>query len=147
MTRRFERAMRAHIARAWLLLLCVLAIVGITSRVSAKPVNVPIKVEYNAPAPAKVGEEVTTVLKFRALLDLDRLEVTVAPYKGLELKSEPAKVTFTDIKRGEARTFTVTVRLTEEPFGYLSVTYQTQQGTIRAAGAMVVVYPTASPAE
>jgi hypothetical protein len=121
------------------------AIVVITAVVSgstafAKPERAAVRVEYEAPAPLRLGEEATTVLTVRALADLDRVVVTMAPFQGLDLISEPKEVTFTGLKAGNTRQVTVTIRLTDERAGYLGVSYRTHQGKTIAGGATTVIY-------
>jgi hypothetical protein len=111
---------------------------------SAKPPSAPVNVEFSVPDNVKLGDEVTTVLTFRALADLDRLDVSMAPFKGLELLSEPKEATFTNVRKGEGRQVTVRIRLTAEPFGYLSVRYQTRQGVKSSGGATMVIYGSVS---
>jgi hypothetical protein len=110
-----------------------------TPRLLAKPTSNQVRIEYTRPGRVSIGDEVTTVLTFRALTNLDRLEVTLAPFKGLELVSEP-KAVFTGLKRGDGPQVTARVRVTEQPFAYLSVTFQTKQGTRTDGGATMVVY-------
>jgi hypothetical protein len=106
----------------------------------AKPDMAPVRVEYAPIDPVRAGDEATTVLTLRALADVDRVDVTVAPFKGVELLSEPREVTFTAMKKGETRQLTVTVRMTGERYGYLSVSYRTLQGKTIAGGATTIVY-------
>jgi hypothetical protein len=118
----------------------VIALVLSGSTVLAKPEMAPVRVEYAPIAPLRPGDEATTVLTLRALADVDRVDVTVAPFKGVELLSEPREVTFTAMKNGETREFTVTIRMTGERYGYLSVSYRTLQGKTIAGGATTIVY-------
>jgi hypothetical protein len=118
----------------------VIALVVSYGTVLAKPEMAPVRVEYAPIDPVKTGDEATTVLTLRALADVDRVDGTVAPFKGVELLSEPREVTFTAMKNGETRQLTVTVRMTGERYGYLSVSYRTLQGKTIAGGATTIVY-------
>jgi len=132
-----ESRMRALIGTAFVV--AVLALLASSTSVVAKPEG-PVQIEYSVPAHVKKGDEVTTVLTLRPVIDVDRLDVTVAASKGLEVISERKDATFTGVKRGDTRQFTVTIRLTEEPFGYLSVTYVARTGPSVDGGATMVVY-------
>ena len=126
-------------AIVWLIPIVLLA--GAADRDAlAKPPTAPVRVEYEVPENVKTGDSVTTVLTFRAQADLDRLEVTLAPFMGLELTSEPKTATFTGVKKGEGRQLSATIRLTDPKFGSLAVTYTTVQGRKRGADAITVVY-------
>ena len=130
--------MRTFIDAPLLTTLMVTLVAGAT--VSAKPERAPVRVEFSAPAPIATGEEATTVITFRALADIDRLEVSVAPFKGLDLLSETKDAVFTGITKGEGRTITVTIRLGDAPYGYLSVVYRTRRGNNQESGATNVIY-------
>ena len=126
-------------AIATALLAPALLLVVLDPRASAKPPTAPVRLEFQLPDNVKRGDEVTTVLTFRALADIDRLDVSVAPFKGLDLLSEPKETTFTAVRNGEGRQLTVRIRVTEE-FGYLSVSYQTRQGDTSGSDSTIVVY-------
>jgi hypothetical protein len=108
--------------------------------VSAKPERAPIRVESSVPANVKTGDEVTTTITLRALADVDRVEVSIAPFKGLVLLSDTKDAVFTGMKAGEGRPITVTIRLTDPMFGSLAVTYKTRQGTRDDAGAATILF-------
>lgn len=110
--------------------------------VSAKPERAPIRVESHVPPNVKTGDEVTTTITLRALADVDRVEVSIAPFQGLELLSDTKEAVFTGMKAGEGRAISVTIRLTDPAFGSLAVTYKTRQGTHDDAGAVTIVFGT-----
>ena len=102
--------------------------------------QVPIRVEYVSESPAQAGDEVTTVLTFRALADIDRLDVSVSPFKGVEVISQPTERAFTGVKKDDGLEFTVTVRVTDAKLASLGVVYSTQQGNTKRTGATTVEY-------
>jgi hypothetical protein len=120
--------------------LTVLALLASAVAVSAKPERVPIRVESSVPRDMKTGDEVTTTITIRALANIDRVEVSIAPFEGLELLSETKQVVFTGMREGEGRGIQVTVRLTGQKFGSLAFVYTTQQGTTKESGATTVVF-------
>jgi hypothetical protein len=126
-----------------LIAIAPLVLLGSDSIAFAKPEG-PVRVEYTRVEQIKAGEQATLVVTFRALTDLDQLEIALAPFTGLELLSAKT-ATFTNMKRGEGRALTVTVRLTEEPFGYLSVTYDTTRGRSLDGGAAMIAFGPQQP--
>ena len=67
-------------ARMWLVTLMLLAV---TSLVGAQRRSTPVKVEFEPPPTAmQQGETTTTRLVFRALTDVDRLQVSITPLRG-----------------------------------------------------------------
>lgn len=118
----------------------VIALVVPASTLFAKPSHSPVRVEYSVPDDVKTGDEVTTVITLRALANLDELEVSVAPFKGVALVSQTQQATFTAVKSGDGPQLTVTVRLTDEKFGSLAVVYRTRQGKTASGGAITIVY-------
>jgi hypothetical protein len=121
-------------------LFSALLVVLACAHAAAKPSSAPVRVEYEPPPAISTGDEATTVLTFRALADLDRLEVSIRAAKGLELTSPNQDVVFTGVKKGEGRQLSVTVRLTDPKFGSLAVLYRTELGSSKAAGAVTIVY-------
>jgi hypothetical protein len=101
----------------------------------------PVSVEFNRPPDdMKTGDEAVTTIKFRALADLDRLEVNIEPFRGVAVLSEPTHAAYAGTKKGDAPELAVRVRLTGAKFGSLSVTYVTESGGERSAGAMAIAY-------
>jgi len=119
--------------------LTILALVVSNVAVSAKP-EPPLRIESAVPAGMKTGDEVTTTITVRALANLDRVDVTIAPDEGIELLSETKQVVFTGMREGEGRGIEVTVRLTGKQFGSLSFLYTIQQGSTKQSGATTVVF-------
>src|SRR6476619_3463289 len=115
-------------------------VMGTVRDTFGKPPSAPVTVEVEVPPNIKQGDEVTSVLTLRALADIDRLDVSVAPFMGLEVVSRPTAATFERLAKGEGRTFTVTIRLTDAKAGSLAVLYRTVRGNTKAAGATTVVY-------
>ena len=111
----------------------------------AKPSRVPVTVEF-APPPAdmKTGDTVSTTLGFRASADLQRLEVSVSPFQGVQVLSQPTDAVFLNVSKGQAPQLTVQVRLTGPKYGSLAVTYKTIAAAGNASGAMTIVYGDAS---
>lgn len=91
--------------------------------VQAKP-SAPVEINYSVPKTVQVGDEVTTVIRFTAKTDLQRLAVSASPYSGIELLSGGDSTEFTNLKSGDTREITVSIRLVEE-LGYLSVVAST----------------------
>ena len=129
--------MRSHIQRVLVAAALVTAI-GVTAL--AKPEMTPIRLECSVPPGVKTGDQVTTVITFRALAAVDRLAVTVAPFQGVEVLSDPTQAVFTAMKNGEGRQLSVTIRMTGEKYGSLAVTYQVLQGQQTSSGAQTIVY-------
>ena len=107
---------------------------------AGKPGAAPVEVEFVVPQGVKTGDEVETVLGFRALANLQRLEVTVSAYKGLELLSEPVQAVFTDVRKGSAPEMRVRIRLTDPAWGALAVNLTTRAGGRVASGAVAIIY-------
>ncbi len=105
-----------------------------------KPDYAPVSVEFNdPPVDMKAGDLTETTLVFRALDDLQRLEVTVAPFSGIEIVSDKKEVVFTDLKENDGPELKVTVRLID-PSGSLAVTYAIVTADGRSAGATTIEY-------
>ena len=121
------------------LLTAMLTVAVMGASLVAKPPSAPVRVEYSRP-PVAQGEQATTVLTFRALADLDRLDVSVAVDEGIEILSEPTEATFTNVKKGEGRELSVTFRLTAPKEGILSVFFKSERGTRKEAGATAAVF-------
>ena len=117
----------------------VIALLGCADTAAAQR-SAPIRVEFTVPPDLKAGDEVTTLLRFRAQEDVDRLRVEVLPFLGLQVLSEPRELTFSDVKKGTAPELEVRVRLTDPKVGSLGVTFQTQAGSRKRAGAITVEY-------
>lgn len=95
----------------------------------AKP-TAPVSIEYSVPKNVQTGDTVSTTIRFVAQANLEQLELSVAPYEGLEVISKNEKAVFQNVNKGEKREIEVTVRLRDE-IGYLSVfaTTTTSRGT------------------
>ena len=121
--------------------LVVLVCLAATATVMAKPDRTPVTLEFVPPrADMKRGDVVETVIGFRALTDLQRLEISVYVDYGVEIVSAPAVLTFTDVKAGDAPQVKVIVRLTADEFGSLAVSYRTQTAKETAAAVKTIVY-------
>jgi hypothetical protein len=117
-----------------------LLLMPLTGSAQKKPDYAPVSVEFNEPPPdMKSGDQVETTLAFRALDDLQRLEVSVAPFSGVEIVSEKKEAVFTDVKEGDAPQLKVTVRLLQ-PSGSLAVTYTIVTADGKSAGATTIEY-------
>ena len=119
------------------LVACGSTVVGTPA--SAKPRGAPIAVEHDAPRDLKTGEEVNITLGFRALADLDRLDVEIIATSGLVIGAGPQKATFSAVQRMTAPTVVVRVRLTDSKFGTLGLTFRTHIGDRQELGAEVVI--------
>jgi hypothetical protein len=124
------------------LLIAVVAIVGAGPTLSATPPQPPVAVEYETPPPMKTGDEATTVITFRALADLDRLEVSAAALSGLAIVSDPKQASFQSVKKGDRRQLTVTIRLTGAEKGVLAAYFTIQRGAKRDSGAAGITFRT-----
>ena len=122
------------------LVAALLSILAMASEAAQKPTSLPVRVEYTPPTPAAAGEQATTILTFRALADIERLGVSVAPFKGVEVVSEPTETVFDDVKKGSGSVFSVTVRVTDAKLASLAVTYWAQQGKTKRVGAITLEY-------
>lgn len=73
----------------------VLLVMGCSSPLAAlaKP-TAPVSIEYSVPKTVQKGDVVSTLIRFVAQADLERLEVSVAPYEGLILASNEEKARF-----------------------------------------------------
>lgn len=131
-----------RVATTWLRHLAMIAgflvCMGLTT--GAKPSTAPVTVEFTVPADVKTGDEVTTVLRFRALEDLQQLDVVIAPFKGLELLSTVTQVTFRDVRKGTAPEVEVRIRLTDPKSGSLAVTFVTRSASGEGSGAITIEY-------
>jgi len=82
--------------------------------------SAPITIKSDASESLQSGEEFTTTLTLTAQTNLKKLELSLAPYKNIELVSKNSKADFFDINTNDTRTVEVTLRLLA-PVGYLSV--------------------------
>ncbi|MFQ5456567.1 MAG: hypothetical protein ACE5EA_10280 [Nitrospirota bacterium] len=111
----------------------------------AKP-TAPVSIEYSVPKNIQRGEEVSTVIRFVAQVDMESMEVSVTPYEGLEIVSSEDKTVFLKLKKGEAREFTVRIRLTDPEVGYLSVFATTTTSFGRRTKSIAIRYGVPGPA-
>lgn len=116
----------------------VIALLGSIAIVAAKPSSAPVTVEFTVPPGVKTGDEVTTVLRFRALQDLQQLDVTVAPFMGLELLSEVRRATFVNVSQGTAPELEVRIRLTDPKSGSLAVMLRTRSASGAGSEAITI---------
>lgn len=131
------RALRLR-STTWFMAAVLVLGAGHSRPAAAKP-TAPITVEFAVPL-IKTGEEVTTVLGLRALVDIEQLEVSVAPVRGVEVMSELRTAAFKGVRKGTAPTLEVRVRLTDPKWGLLGVTYRTRSATGNAAGSTSIVF-------
>jgi hypothetical protein len=121
--------------------LVALALVVTTPSMMGKPPGAPVEVEYSRPpAGLKAGDEVTTTIAFRASADLRRLDVSIAPFMGVEIVSGPRRATFVDVKRGDAPEIRVRVRLTSSKIASLGVRFTTLSDGKQGSDAMTIEY-------
>ena len=123
-------------------LLPIIALALTATHVSAGSPSSAIRVEFEQPGPVMTGEEATTVITFRAMADFERIDVSVRPYKGLEVISAPTSATFLNVKENDGPQLTVTVRLTDPKQGTLAVFFKAQRGTRRDGGSVGITYGT-----
>lgn len=123
-----------------------LALAAVVSAMSAgvaaqKAEHVPVDVETTPiPKGLKAGDETTTTITFRARADLQRLDVNVAPFSGVQVLSEPTEAAFTDVKRGDAPRFTVTVRVTDSRVASLALHYETVSDGTSAFASVTIEF-------
>jgi hypothetical protein len=129
--------MRGQLAMAILVVLVVTLAAGAAG---AKPSNTPIDVEFTVPEGIKTGDEVTTVLRFRALKDVDQLDVSISTFKGVELLSDRKAASFTNVRKGTAPELEVRIRLTDPKSGWVGVVFETRIGQRTAGDAVTVEY-------
>lgn len=129
--------MRHRTTAALLLMLLATALPGLHPAVAAR--SAPVRVEYEHLRSVHVGDEVPMTLTFRALATVDQVDVWVAADEGLEVVSTPAEATFRNVRNGEARTFTVTLRFTDPKAGVLAVFFKTRRGEIVESGTTGIV--------
>jgi hypothetical protein len=122
------------------LIALLLALAG-AGRVAAQ--SALVIVDYDSPKPARIGDEVTSVIRFRALADLDELEVSVAADEGLEVISTPETARFQSVGKGQDRVLTVTVRITGPKDAALAIFFKSRRGERRNAGTSGINYPIA----
>ena len=120
-----------------LFLVSFLIACGSLSPVQAKP-SAPVQIDYIIPKTVQAGDEVTTIIRFTSKTDLQSLTVSTSPYSGLELLSGGESFTFSNLKDGDVREISVSIRLLEE-LGYLSVFSTTinLRGSIRSRNIAV----------
>jgi hypothetical protein len=138
MTKSVRQHMRNFTGQAFLILALAIAAAGQT--LSATPPSAPVKVEYTTPPPMATGEEATMVLTFRALADLDRLEVSVRAFDGLAVLSAPTAASFQNVKKGEGHQLTVIVRLTGSKAGSLAIFFTAHRGGKRDSGTSGITF-------
>jgi hypothetical protein len=119
--------------------LALVAVAGATP-IQSKPSNVPVSLEYSVPEGLRTGDEVTTAIGFRALADIDRLDVQVNPFRGVEIVSGQRQATFANVRKGSAPQVEVRVRLTDPKVGSIGVTYKTTVAGKSAADAINIAY-------
>ncbi|MEO8677870.1 MAG: hypothetical protein ABI665_02410 [Vicinamibacterales bacterium] len=108
-------------ALLWLLIVVMPAV-----QAANKPQLVSVRVTFeDPPADMKTGDEATTTLVFRALVDTDRLDIFLVPDDGLELVATATAAVFTNIKAGETRQLQVKVKLTDPKGSSLNVSFGT----------------------
>lgn len=103
-----------------------------------KPLTAPVDVEFSPPpADARAGDVIDTDIRVRATENLDRLEVTVRPFFGLQLLSDTSQVVVTNVSRGDGPLLKVRVRLTEAS-GSLAVTVSTLAASTKQEDAAAI---------
>lgn len=117
----------------------VIACMAVTT-LARKPESAPVRVSFAVPKDMKTGEEVETAIAFRALEDIQQLDVHVAPSAGLELLSDVHDAVFTNVRRGTAPVLSVRIRLIDPKWGSLSVTYRARTAVDTTSGAIGIVY-------
>ena len=122
-----------------ILIIVAMAALGVNVA-HAKPDYSPIRVEFTVPEGLRTGDEVTTTLRFRALVDVAQLDVHVGPARGIELLSAARDMTVRDIRRDSAAEMQVRVRLTDPKCGSLGVSFKTQSRQGPSAGAVSIAY-------
>jgi hypothetical protein len=110
-----------------LFLIAILVVAAWSSTLLATPPSAPVQVEYTTPPPIATGEEATVQLTFRAL-------------DGLEVVSTPSAAGFQNVKKGEGRPLSVTVRLTGQRTGSLAIFFTTQRGSKRDSGTSGITF-------
>ena len=121
--------------------LVILVSLAAVATLTATPDRAPIALELVPPRPdMKRGDVADTVIAFRALADLQRLEVSVYVAHGVEILSAPTGAVFSDVKTGDAPQLNVRVRLTAEEFGSLAVSYRTQTARETAVRVKTIIY-------
>lgn len=124
-----------------LIVLAVALVVVGGSPARATPPRGPIAIEHSdIPAGLKVGDEATTTIRFRALSDLDRVEVSIYPFRGVRVLSAPTTALFTDLHSGDIQELPVRVRLTDASIASLAVTYRAISGGRRRTGAVTIEF-------
>ncbi|MEO8678605.1 MAG: hypothetical protein ABI665_06145 [Vicinamibacterales bacterium] len=118
----------------------ILVAAAMGAGIEAKPNNSPVRVEFSVPPDVKPGDEVSTILRFRALENVEQLDVAVSPFVGLELLSEPRTATFRNVTKGAAPELEVRIRLTAEKWGSLAVVLETRTAAGSAADAITIVF-------
>ena len=88
--------------------------------VQQSTLSAPVTFEFNVPKNTRVGEQVTTTIRFVASTDLNELSMSAAPYSGMSLVSGGEQVIMTGLKAGDAGEVQITIRL-EEEVGYIAV--------------------------
>ncbi len=127
-----------------ILWICLVMVCSMPFMAFAKP-TAPVAIKYSVPKNVQMGDAVSTIIRFVAQADLERLEVSVSPYEGLILTSNEKKVLFLDIKRGETRELGVKIQLTDPEVGYLSVFATTTTAISTRTKSIAIRYGTAGP--
>ncbi len=121
----------------------IISAVSVPLAAQGKP-TAPVSIEHNVPKNVQTGDTVSTTISFVAEANLEQLEVSVAPYEGLEVVSNNGKTIFQNVRKGEKREISVTVRLTAE-IGYLSAFATTT--TSRGASTKTVAIRFGTPGD
>jgi len=100
-----------------------------------------VRIEFNRPPQGmKTGDETTTTIVLRAIVDTDRVDVYLGPDDGLEIVSAPPQTSITGLESGDTREVVVKVKLTAPKGSSLNVSVATQSGGHDGARAVAIDY-------
>lgn len=132
---------RTLVQSKWFVVMIAWMCIASASIGEARPPGGPVAIEHSPiPAGVSAGSEVTATLTFRALANIDRLEVSVSPFKGLRVISEPTRVAFATVKSGDALQLRVTVHVMDAKMASLAVTYRATIGDRTHPGAVTIEF-------
>jgi hypothetical protein len=96
----------------------------------AKP-SAPVEIQYDQPSQLSSGDTFNVLLKIKAKRPLVRLKISISPYAGLDIIEGNLDTVMEEINRRQVVEIPVTLRLTADDVGYLSVfaTTQTRSNT------------------
>jgi hypothetical protein len=127
-------------SRLALPLIVLLAGLAASPAAGQKPRDAPV-VEFGwvAPPAMRPGDETTTDITVRALIDLDTVSLSFVPFPGLDVVQAPEATKYRGVKKGQVIRVSVRVRLTA-PGGRIAVGCESWVGSARVYQSAEILY-------